>query len=215
MVAFKEVEVSEREPLAGLPFLGPVILDRYFTKEDFIKIASRYPDLQMERENDGTISVMSPVKSGSGLRESIVLIYLGAWWLQTKQGQTFSSATGIELADTSIKSPDCAWVSPERYAQVTPEEEESDFLQVAPDFVVEVRSQSDRISKLKKKMSDAWIKNGVRLGWLIDPYNEKAYIYRANGEVETISGFEGKKLLGEDVMPGMELPLDELRIRKA
>ena len=215
MVAFKEVEVSGNEPLAGLPFLGPVILDRYFTKQEFLKIASRYPDLQIEREKDGKISVMSPVKTGSGFRESIVLIYLGVWWLQTKQGQTFSSATGIELADTSIKSPDCAWVSPERYAQVSPEDEETDFLQVAPDFVAEVRSQTDRISKLKKKMADSWIKNGVRLGWLIDPYEEKAYIYRANGEVEIIAGFEGKKLSGEDVMPGMELPLDDMRVRKA
>ncbi len=215
MVAFKEVEVSEHEPLAGLPFLAPVILDRYFTKEEFLKIASRYPDLQMEREKDGKISVMSPVKTGSGKRESLVIGYLFAWWLKSKQGQTFSSATGIELDDTSIKSPDCAWISPERYAKVSPEEEETDFLQVAPDFVAEVRSKSDRISKLKKKMADSWIKNGVRLGWLIDPYEEKAYIYRANGEVEIITGFESKKLSGEDVMPGMELPLDDLRIRKS
>lgn len=190
-------------------------LSSWTGKKEFIKISSRYPDLQMEREKDGKISVISPVKTGSGFRESIIMIYLGAWWLQTKQGQTFSSATGIELADTSIKSPGCAWISAERYARVSAEDEESDFLQVAPDFVAEVRSKSGRLSKLKKKMADSWIKNGVRLGWLIDPYEEKAYIYRAGGEVEIVSGFEGKKLQGEDVMPGMELPLDDLRIRKS
>ncbi len=214
MVAFKEIEVSKNEPLAELPFLGRMILDGFFTKEKFKQLAARYPDLQMEREKDGKITIMSPVKSGSGKRESIVIGYLFAWWLKSQEGQTFSSSVGIELNDTSIKSPDCAWVSAERYAQVSAEEEEGEFLQVAPDFVVEVRSFSDRIAKLKKKMTDSWLKNGVRLAWLIDPYSETAYIYRENGKHETIEGFEGKTLTGETVMPGMELPLDMMRVRK-
>ena len=95
---------------------------------------------------------------------------------------------------------------------VSKEEREDAFLKAMPDFIIEVRSKTDRLQKLKNKMKNVWIKNGVRLAWLIDPYEEKAYIYRASGEVETITGFEGEKLTGEDVMPGMELPLEELRI---
>ena len=111
----------------------------------------------------------------------------------------------------AIKSPDCGWISNERLVRAPNQEE---FPQVMPDFIVEVHSQTDSLAKLKMKMKNTWVKNGVRLAWLIDPYEEKAYIYRANGEVEAVSGFAGKKLSGEDIMPGMELPLEELQIGK-
>lgn len=62
-------------------------------------------------------------------------------------------------------------------------------------------------------MTDSWIANGVRLAWLIDPYEEKAWVYRADGSIEVVKGFEGKKLSGEDVMPGFELELDEFRVK--
>lgn len=56
--------------------------------------------------------------------------------------------------------------------------------------------------------------NGVRLGWLIDPYGERVFIYRKGREVETIDEFDGKTLSGEDVMPGLELPLGEFIAKK-
>lgn len=60
-------------------------------------------------------------------------------------------------------------------------------------------------------MAETWIANGVRLAWLIDPYAEKAYVYRANGSVEVVSGFEGQ-LSGEDVLPGFHLDLSEFKL---
>lgn len=56
-----------------------------------------------------------------------------------------------------------------------------------------------------------WIGNGVRLAWLIDPYEEKAYIYRANGSKEVLSGFD-RELSGEDVLPGFTLGLSQFRL---
>ena len=53
--------------------------------------------------------------------------------------------------------------------------------------------------------------NGVRLAWLIDPYGEKAYIYRNNMEPETIIGFD-KVLSGETVMVGFILELSEFKL---
>lgn len=60
-------------------------------------------------------------------------------------------------------------------------------------------------------MQETWITNGVRLAWLIDPYKEKAYIYRANGSVEVTTDFEGE-LSGEDVLPGFSLKLSEFKL---
>ncbi len=203
---------TKRSVIRELTDLGPVILDRSFSKEEFMDLADRYPDLQLEREKSGKIIVMTPVKAGSGRRESIVSFHLNLWNYQTKKGETFSASTGIELPDGSIKSPDCAWVSAEKFNQLSPREIEEEFLQLVPDFVTEVRSKSDSLSRLKRKMTDAWIKNGVRLAWLIDPFQEKAYIYREDGTMELVEGFSGKKLSGEEVLPGMELPLEELTV---
>ncbi len=47
--------------------------------------------------------------------------------------------------------------------------------------------------------------NGVRLGWLIDPQNQQAEIYRQGREVEVIKS--PKTLSGEDVLPGFVLDL--------
>ena len=59
-------------------------------------------------------------------------------------------------------------------------------------------------------MTNVWMKNGTRLGWLIDPFQEKVWIYREGGDVKEIREFAGKVLNGEQIMPGMELPLEEL-----
>jgi len=194
--------------------LSPIILDRPFTREEFMALVDQYPDLQLEREKNGKVIIMTPVKAGSGKRESIVHLFVGMWNYQTGAGVTYSASTGIELEDGSIKSPDCAWVSNERHDSLSAEEAEENYLQVPPDFIAEVRSQSDSLARLKRKMKDSWIKNGVRLAWLIDPYEEKAYIYRADGSLEVVEGFSGKSLNGQGVMPGLELPLDELKIEK-
>ncbi|XZE19881.1 Uma2 family endonuclease [Pirellulaceae bacterium SH449] len=48
-----------------------------------------------------------------------------------------------------------------------------------------------------------YISNGVRLGWLIDPFDRQVYIYRPNREIDIVSN--PLSLSGEDVLPGFEL----------
>lgn len=193
--------------------LSPMILDRPFSLDEFREVAERYPDLRMERESNGKIRIMSPVKAGSGKRENMVGFFLTRWNFEKKQGEVFGPSTGILLPDGSVKSPDLAWVSNNLIQALSPEEIENDFLRIVPDFVVEIRSKTDRIARLKQKMSDTWMKNGVRLGWLIDPFEEKAYIYRNAGAPEMLAGFGGRLLSGEAILPGFELPLEELKLK--
>lgn len=188
---------------------GPVELQKPLTKAEFAELAERYPDLSMERDVNGNVIVMSPVKKGSGRRGSRLFLLLGAWLVQTKNGELFGSSTGFDLPDGSNRSPDVAWVSNLRMAADTASEEE--FMRIVPDFVGEIRSSTDRLKTLQRKMTDSWIANGVRLAWLIDPYDEKAYIYRPGREVEVIEGFDGKMLSGEDLLPGFELALEEMK----
>ena len=188
---------------------GPVELQKPLSKAEFAALAERDPDLPMEREDNGTVLVMSPVKRGSGKREPKLYGFLFIWYLKMRLGELHGQSSGFDLPNGSTKSPDAAWISEERL-QTAPNDEET-FVPIVPDFVGEIRSSTDRLKKLQRKMTDTWMANGVRLAWLIDPYAEKVYIYRSGRPVEEITGFDGKMLSGEDVLPGFELPLVEMK----
>jgi Uma2 family endonuclease len=50
-----------------------------------------------------------------------------------------------------------------------------------------------------------YLENGARLGWLIDPQNQRVEIYRPGREVEVLE--QPMELSGEDVLPGFVLNL--------
>jgi Uma2 family endonuclease len=189
---------------------APLTLHQPLSREEFVALADTFPELQMERSKSGQVTIMAPVKKGSGKFEAYLITMVGAWALERGLGEVFSSSTGVELPDGAVRSPDCAWVSDERLSLLAPEADDN-FLQAVPDFVAEIRSATDRISMLKKKMKEVWMANGVRLAWLIDPYEERVWIYREGKEPEKLEGFSGRMLAGEAVMPGLELPLDKLK----
>jgi Uma2 family endonuclease len=191
---------------------GSLYSERALSKAEFLLISERFPELRMERESNGKITVMSPVKKGTGKRESNLHGFLFMWNYQTKAGELYSSSTGFDLPDGSTKSPDVAWISAEKAALAKPKDDEN-FVTIVPDFVAEVRSSSDRLTKLQKKMENTWMKNGVQLGWLIDPYKEQVFVYRKGVKTEVVNGFSNTKLSGENVLPGFELNLEEFKKR--
>ncbi len=193
---------------------GPVELHRSLSKTEFTALAEHYPDLGMEREKNGTTTIMSPVKKGSGRREFNLSGLFFMWHFKTNLGEFFSPSTGFDLPDGTTKSPDISWISPERLSAAPNDQEEEDFVKIVPDFVVEVRSGTDRLKKLQAKMTNTWMANGVRLAWLIDPYEEQVHIYRTDRQPEVVTGFLGKNLSGEDVLPGFELPLERMLRRR-
>ena len=103
--------------------------------------------------------------------------------------------------------PDAAWILKERYFAFSETERTERFTRIAPDFVIELRSKSDRLPILQKKLKE-YIENGVRLGWLIDPYKKRIHIYRADKSIEVLENAE--KVSGEDVLHGFELGLTEI-----
>lgn len=209
-----QIDILEKEALTFEELVarfGVMHSESGFSKEEFEKLSAEFPQLRMERESDGKILVMSPVKPGSGRREVSLLSQLYLWNYQVKKGEVLSPSTGFDLPDGTTKSPDAAWISSEKYALM---DEEKGFATEVPDFVAEIRSGTDRLVNLKKKMKDTWMKNGVRLAWLVDPYSEQVFIYRQGQDVEKIKGFSSKSLSGEDVLPGFELSLEEFMLRK-
>ena len=182
---------------------------RKLTEVEFEVFCQNNPDLQVELEPDGTLFIMPPVHFDSGRFElrisSTILHYVD----KNGKGQAFGPSTGFKLPDGSTRAPDAAWVSDEQIARLSPEDRNS-FAPLVPEFVVEIRSDTDRLARLQQKMTGTWIANGVQLAWLIDPVERKAYVYRADGSIQVITDF-ATKLSGEDVLPGFEFDLGSLK----
>jgi Uma2 family endonuclease len=187
---------------------SPILLDvsnitLRLTHTEFEQICCDNPEKVLELTKDGELSVMSPVGGESGNYESNLIIDLGMWNRQSKLGKTFSSSTGFILPNGAIRSPDAAWVELSRWEALTIEQRQK-FLPLTPDFIIELRSKTDSLSKLQQKMLE-YRDNGVRLGWLINPPENQVEIYRLQRDIEVL---ESPTILsGEDVLPGFILDL--------
>jgi len=176
------------------------------TDEQFYQLCRANPDIKLERTPKGELIVMPPAGGASSKRNADLTTDLNIWNRQTRLGVVFDSSGGFSLPKGGDRSPDAAWVKLERWEALTVEEKER-FLPLAPDFVLELRSLSDNLKKVQAKMEE-YRNNGVRLGWLIDPQNQRVEIYRQGQDVEALTS--PTSLSGEDVLPGFVLDLSQI-----
>ncbi|WKZ59946.1 MAG: Uma2 family endonuclease [Cyclobacteriaceae bacterium] len=182
--------------------------DTQFSDDEFFEFCAANDPLRIERNSKGQIIIMSPSGSKTGNIHFRIYSSLANWYDKNEHsGYIFDSSAGFKLPDQSVLAPDAAFVVKQRWESLT-DEQQKKFAPLTPDFIIEVRSESDSLSQLKSKMDD-WIRNGCRLAWLIDPIEKKAFIYRPNESVTSIDNFNSK-LSGEVVLPGFELDLSKL-----
>lgn len=173
------------------------------TDEQFFEFCVLNRDLRIEKTADGEIILMAPASSQSGARNHKLS---GQLYVRTEKdgtGIAFDSSAGFKLPNGAMRVPDAAWIRRERLAGLTPEEKKR-FLPLCPDFATELRSPTDRLASLKDKMRE-YVENGLRLGWLIDPEERQAFVYRADGAAAHLEHPEA--LSGENVLPGFRLDL--------
>lgn len=163
-------------------------------------------DFRIERQATGEIVIMSPTGSETDQRNFDLIVQLGIWTKQDGTGVGFGSSGGFTLPSGAVRSPDAAWIKKSDWEAIPPELRKK-FAPICPEFVIELRSQSDSLKELKTKMEE-YIKNGTRLGWLIDRVQGKVYIYRANAAVEELDN--PTTLSGEDILPDFVLDLSEI-----
>ncbi len=174
------------------------------TQEQFEVLAAANRDIKLERTSEGELIVNPPTGGESGRRNLSISTQLGNWFeAQEELGEAFDSSTGFRLPNGADRSPDASWIRRERWESLTPQQRKS-FVPLCPDFVVELRSESDSLPKLQAKMRE-YIDNGAKLGWLIDPKNQRVEIYRPGCEVELLEN--PQSLSGEDVLPKFVLNL--------
>ena len=158
-------------------------------------------DYQVELES-GKIIIVGPSDIVSSEIGVIFSWLLANWVYPRRLGRVFDSAGGFILPDANLTAPDVSFVRAARLRQ-SPRY----FGELVPDLVVEIKSQSDRIKPLEKKIHN-FLELGAQVGILIDPDEETVTVYRQEGEPVVLGNQE--ILTVPELFPGWKLPINEL-----
>ena len=179
-----------------------LVLDPPVSDAEFEALCRENRDIRLERTREGAVRMNPPTGGWTGSGNQEISRQLGNWWATRENGRVFDSSTGFRLPDGSTLSPDASFVSDERLRSL-PKGELRGFPRVCPDFVIELRSESDPIEEQKAKMLD-WIANGAKLAWLVDPYEREVVVYRPDRSTETVTG---SQIAGDGPVEGFVLDL--------
>jgi Uma2 family endonuclease len=194
-----------------LPFLKGLQLNfgkilRRISYEQFYEFCLDNSELRIEMTRKGEIIVMPPTFSETGSKNFNLLVKFGIWAEKDGTGKGFDSSTGFVLPNGAIRSPDLSWIKLEKWNSLTADQREK-FAHICPDFVVELRSESDSLKKLQAKMTE-YIENGTSLGWLIDVKSKKVYVYQPNTQVQILE--KPLEVSGEPYLQGFVLQMKEI-----
>ncbi len=188
---------------------GPIVLRLgavgQLTDDLLLELGSLNDTLRLERNAEGELEILPPTIPITGNQELNIGADLTVWARDDGTGVAFGPTTGFTLPNGAVRSPDASWILKSRLAALNGEQRQG-FWRIAPDVVVELRSSSDTLRGLQRKLEE-YIENGVRLGWLIDPLDtrQRVYIYRPGADVEIMEGPES--VSGEPELPGFVLDL--------
>jgi Uma2 family endonuclease len=177
------------------------------TEALFAQVCEEFENTRIEQDQDGSVLIKAPTGGESSNQNAELSMQLGFWAMRAGRGRAFDSSILFILPDNSKMSPDGSWVSTERLKTLS-RAMRRQFLRVVPEFVIELKSPTDRFSELQPKMLN-WRQNGVELGWLIHPDKRLVLIYR-NGSsgVETVK--DASAIEGEGAVSGFRLNLQPI-----
>lgn len=199
-------EMKWVEPPACLPVLVNLPMAKQFSDDEFLEFCQLNRDLRIERTAEGRLSILPPTGFDTGRRNVEMTRQLADWAIDDGTGVAGESSTGFRLPNGAVRAPGASWIRADRLATVLPDAAEG-FLPLCPDFVLELRSPTDRLATVQAKMVE-YMENGAELGWLIDPSDRTVHIYRPGKPVERLRA--PASVSGEDVLPGFELLLGEV-----
>lgn len=183
--------------------LNPIV---ELTDEQFFQLCQVNENVRFERTASGELIIMPPTGGETGNRNGRLTQQLFNWADADDTGIAFDSSTGFKLPNGANRSPDASWIKLESWNTLT-QKQQTRFLPLCPDFVVELLSPSDSLRDTQEKMRE-YQDNGARLGWLINRKSRQVEIYRIGQEVEVLES--PVSLSGEDVLPGFVLNLEAI-----
>jgi Uma2 family endonuclease len=174
------------------------------TDDQFFRLCSDNRDLRIEMTAPKELIIMSPTNPKTGWRNAKITARLVVWAEQDGTGVVFDSSSIFTLPNGAKRSPDASWIPKSRWKFV---DDEDEFHEICPDFVIELRSTSDRLRDVEEKMEE-YMANGSKLGWFLDPYKNRAVIYRPGQPPERI---ESPTILsGDPLLPGFKFDFREI-----
>jgi len=170
-------------------------------EEEFEQFCYDNRDMRIELTKEGDLIVMPPRGGETGIKNFSLNGQFYIWVETNGTGYGFDSSTLFTLPNGAKRSPDLSWIKKERWEALTKKERKK-FSPICPDFVVELRSDTDSLRTLQDKMEE-YIENGAGLGWLIDPIKKKVYVYCPNANVEKLEN--PQTVSGEPLLKGFVL----------
>jgi Uma2 family endonuclease len=191
--------------------LGDVPLERimlypppgYATEQDALEL-SEAADKRLCEVVENTL-----VEKAVGANESRLtvdlLVHLKMYLMKHDIG-FLTGADGLFRMGKNSRMPDIAFVSWRHFPNKKDDLAKYPVLPFAPDLAVEYLSKSNTKGEINLKRMD-YFEAGVKLMWVIDPKTATATVYRADGSTAVLKAHD--TLDGEDVLPGLSIPLAE------
>ena len=189
-----------------LPMVLQMLPNMVMTDDQFFDFCQLNRHFRIERNQIGDLFIMSPTGSETEERNFNLIVQLGIWTKQDGTGVGFGSSGGFTLPNGAVRSPDAAWINRTKWEAI-PAEQRKKFAPICPEFIIELRSETDNLKILQEKMQE-YIDNGTQLRWLIDRKQRKVFIYRPNCVVEELDN--PQTLTGENLLPGFVLDLSQI-----
>ena len=173
------------------------------TEDQLFQFCSDNGDLQIELTANKELVIMPP----NGLEGSWQELYLASqvlvWAKHDGTGRAFGPSAGYTLPNGAVRAPDASWMPLSRWESLS-RDDQTKFGHTFPDFAIELRSPSDSVREVQDKMRE-YMKNGVLLGFLVDPQNRRVHIYRPSQAIEILE--EPDEVSADPVLPGFALDL--------
>ena len=197
------IEWATGDALPMILRLSPVI---EMSEAQFLAFCEINKEVRIERTAGGEIEIMPPAGMYTGAQNSGLTAQVWSWARRDSTGVAFDSSAGFTLSNGAVRSPDASWVLKSRLEELTAEDKRG-FGHICPDFVIELRSPTDRLSVLRAKMEE-YMENGARLGWLLDSESRRVYVYRPNLEAQILENPE--TVSAEPELAGFALELEDV-----
>lgn len=195
---------ESRDTARGFPVLVRPLTA--LSDDQFYEFCQLDDNLQIERTAQGDLLIRAPASFRTSHLNLRIVVRLGRWAERDGTGLVTESSGGFVLPNSAVVAPDAAWIRSDRVNAV-PRERQERFLPLCPDFAIELLSPSDTLAKTQAKMRE-YLANGLRLGWLIDPFGRRVYIYRRGAELQVLD--DPDNVAGDPVLPGFRLDLGNI-----
>lgn len=135
---------------------------------------------------------------------SMVTFYITQFVQQHDLGRVTSNDTWIKVPmpndPTKVRGADVFFIS---YSRLPKGKLKRGLLNVSPELVIEVKSQSDSWPKIKAKVTE-YLANDVLAVVVLDPAKENAAVFTSNAE-HTLAANDLLEL--PDILPGFSVPV--------